>query len=518
MEDKRTSIRQVAESDLEAFIRLVHPGRVLGSVHQELIRWWTRQDQKNHQLTLLPRDHQKSALIAYRVAWEITKNPAIRVLYISSTANLAEKQIKFIKDILTSTIYRKYWPEMVSEDPGLRERWTTSEFSVDHPIRKIEAVRDPTVFTAGLTTSITGLHCDIAVLDDVVVKENAYTEEGREKTRQQYSLLASIEGADAKEWVVGTRYHPKDLYNDLMEQEVEEFDVDTGEIVGREPLYEVFQREVENQGDGTGEFLWPRQQRSDGKWFGFDIRILAEKRAKYLDRTQFRAQYYNNPNSIDEATINPALFQYYDQKHITRTDGRWYYRNDRINVFAAIDFAYSLSSTADYTTIVVLGIDSRHNYYVLEIDRFKTDRVSVYFEHILHLHQKWDFRKLRAEVTAAQKVIVTTLKDAYIKPYGLALSIDEHSPSRIKGSKEERIEAILQPRYQNLQMFHYRGGNCQVLEEELVLKHPPHDDVKDSLASCIEICIAPSQVMSINQERNKLVSITNNRFGGISVR
>ena len=172
MENRIDQIRQLAENDLAIFIKLVHPKRVLGSIHEEVIQWWNRQDAKSHQLTLLPRDHMKSALTAYRVAWEITKNPAIRVMYISSTANLAEKQLGFIKDILTSPIYRRYWPEMVKEDEGKRKRWTTSEISVDHPKRAEENVRDPTIFTAGLTTGIVGLHCDIAILDDVVVGDD----------------------------------------------------------------------------------------------------------------------------------------------------------------------------------------------------------------------------------------------------------------------------------------------------------------------------------------------------------
>ena len=105
---KKEAIRLQAESSLETFIRLVHPHRVLGGIHTELINWWDRQDRRSHQLVLLPRDHGKSALAAYRVAWRITKDPTLRILYISSTANLAEKQLKFIKDILTSDIYRFY--------------------------------------------------------------------------------------------------------------------------------------------------------------------------------------------------------------------------------------------------------------------------------------------------------------------------------------------------------------------------------------------------------------------------
>jgi hypothetical protein len=455
---KKDQIREQAENDLESFIRLVHPGRVMGSVHTDLIRWWTRQEAKSHQLVLLPRDHQKSAMVAYRVAWEITRNPAIRVLYISSTANLATKQLKFIKDILTSNIYRFYWPDMVHPDEGMREKWTESEFSVDHPLRKKEAVRDPTVFTAGLTTGITGMHCDIAVLDDIVVKENAYTDEGREKVKAQYSLLSSIEGADAREWVVGTRYFPRDLYNDLQSMEVDQYNED-GEITGTLPLYEVFEKQVENLGDGTGEFLWPRQQRYDGKWFGFNQEILAKKRAQYLDKVQFRAQYYNDPNDSETSAIPRECFQYYDPAHLRRMDGKWYFKGNRLNIFASVDFAFSLNKRADYSAICVVGVDSNLNYYVLEIDRFKTDQTSEYFKHVLKLHQKWDFRKLRAEVTVAQQVIVNTLKQDYIRLHGLSLAIEDFRPNRQMGNKEERTMAVLQPRYSNRQIWHYRGGN-----------------------------------------------------------
>ena len=59
MDEKIKAIREAAEADLVTFIRLVHPQRVLGAVHEELCRWWTRQEAKANQLVLLPRDHGK---------------------------------------------------------------------------------------------------------------------------------------------------------------------------------------------------------------------------------------------------------------------------------------------------------------------------------------------------------------------------------------------------------------------------------------------------------------------------
>jgi len=503
-------IRLAAEQDLVTFIKLVAPEQVLGQCHEDVCNWWIRPDSKSHQLLLFPRDHGKSRLIAYRVAWELTKDPTLRILYISATANLAEKQLGFIKGILTSDTYRRYWSQHVHADEGKRSRWTTSEIALDHPLRKKENVRDPSIFTGGLTTSLTGMHCDIAVLDDVVVYENAYTGEGRNKVKSQYSLLSSIEGANAKEWVVGTRYHPADLYNDLMQMTEDLYD-EEGNKVAEDNIYEVFERAVEDMGDGTGEFLWPQQQRKDGKFFGFNRQILAKKRGQYLDKSQFRAQYYNDPTDPDNVPVGSDKFQYYERKHLKQEAGFWYYRDNKLNVFAAVDFAFSLSKKADYTAIVVVGIDADNNIYVLDIDRFRTDRISEYFDHIFHLVSKWSFRKMRAEVTVAQQAIVRQLKEL-IKQHGLSLSVDEFRPNRHQGNKEERIAAVLEPRYDNLQIWHYRGGNVQTLEEELMSRNPPHDDVKDALASAVDMAVKPAK--QVRRVKEQTIVWAGNRFRG----
>ena len=503
-------IRKAAENDLVAFIKLVAPEQVLGQCHEDVCNWWTRPDSKSHQLLLFPRDHGKSRLIAYRVAWELTKDPTLRILYISATANLAEKQLGFIKGILTSDTYRRYWPEHVNPDEGKRTRWTTSEIMLDHPLRRKENVRDPSIFTGGLTTSLTGMHCDIAVLDDVVVYENAYTSEGRNKVKSQYSLLSSIEGANAKEWVVGTRYHPADLYNDLMQMTEDQYNED-GDKIAEDNIYEIFERAVEDRGDGTGEFLWPQQQRKDGKYFGFNRQILAKKRGQYLDKSQFRAQYYNDPSDPDNVPVGSEKFQYYDRKHLREENGFWFYKDNKLNIYAAVDFAFSLSKKADYTAIVVVGVDADNNIFVLDIDRFRTDRISEYFEHIFHLVGKWSFRKMRAEVTVAQQAIVKQLKEL-VKQHGLSLSIDEYRPNKHQGNKEERIASTLEPRYDNLQIWHYRGGNIQTLEEELMSRNPPHDDIKDALASAVDIAVKPSR--SINRTKKSNIVWANNRFRG----
>lgn len=508
-------IRERAENDLYFFAKLINPHRVYGEIHKELFDWWTRDIAKENQLVLLPRDHQKSHCSAVRALWEVTKDPSVTILYLSATATLAEKQLFAIKQMMESDTYRRYWPEMIKKDEGKRTKWTNAEIIVDHPVRRKEQTRDSTITAGGVTMNITGLHANVVFLDDMVVPNNAYTEEGRAKVASIYSQLASIETTGAKEIVVGTRYHPRDLYSVLKNIKESIFSND-GDLIGEETIYEIFEKVVESD----GVFLWPKEAREDGKYFGFDQKELARKKAKYLDRTQFFAQYYNNPNDIETEKISREKFQYYNPKLLKQEGTSWYYKDSRLNVFAAIDFAFSLSKKADYTAIVVVGIDTDNNIYILEIDRFKTDgKISMYFKHIADAYFRWEFKKLRAEVTVAQAAIVKELKETYLPQHGLPIKIDEFRPTRNEGSKEERISAILEPRYDNLQIYHGKTGNFFLLEEELILAHPPHDDIKDALAAAIDIAKPPKgRSWGADGVKGHGTGLKfNSRFGGVSI-
>lgn len=225
-----------------------------------------------------------------------------------------------------------------------------------------------------------------------------------------------------------------------------------GTQIDTKPVWEVEEHKVEEH----GVFLWPRTVRKDGKAFGFNKQVLARIEAEYNDRTQFFAQYYNDPNDPQSNRISRNKFQYYDVRRLKKEGSNWFFKDKRLNIYAAIDFAFSLNKAADYTAIVVIGVDSDGQYYVLDIDRFKSNKTIDYFQHITALHSKWKFKKIRAEVTVAQEVIVQSIKD-YMKQYGLTIAVDEHRPSRAEGSKEERIAAALEHLYDDMRVWHFEA-------------------------------------------------------------
>jgi hypothetical protein len=518
MPDEAKQIRETALQDLYFFARLVNPGYMYGEIHKEIYKWMEEYSlygknvlSADSKLIMLPRAHLKSHMVATWAAWVITRHPEVTILYLSATAELAETQLFAIQNILASATFQRYFPEYINPQQGKREKWNQRKFSIDHPKRKEEGIRDATISTAGLTTNTTGWHADIVLADDLVVPENAYSTEGRESVLKKDSQFSSIRNPGGFTLACGTRYHPSDVYG-VWKTQVYDVYNDQGDIVNTSNVWEIKEYAVEVD----GVFLWPKVVRgSDQKVFGFDPQVLARIRAKYSDRVQFYAQYYNDPNDFGSNRIDRSKFQYYDKKFLKQASGYWWFKNRRLNVYAAIDFAYSLNKKADSTAVVVIGVDEDNFVYILDIDRFKTDKISDYFNSISRLHSFWEFKKLRAEVSVAQSVIVRDLKDK-LRTEGLSITIDEHRPTRNEGSKAERISASLDHRYENMSVWHYKGGYIDVLEEELVLARPPHDDVKDALASAVEIAVKPKR--NRNQQTENNVIQFHGRFGGVSFR
>jgi len=500
----RQEVIDLALADLWTFARLTNPQYQYGTLHKEIFQYLQKENEDYNQLVLQPRGHLKSHCIAVWASWWITKHPETTILYLSATSTLAEKQLYAIKNLLNSDVYRRYWPEMVDPEEGKREKWAATAISVDHPQRKLEGIRDATVSTAGLTTNTTGWHADIVVADDVVVPENAYTEDGRERVRRAMSQISSIKNPGGFIKACGTRYHPKDIYDTwktMKEMVYDEHD----DVVDEKPVWEVMEGVVETD----GVFAWPRTARPDGRLFGFNRKVLARLQAEYTDITQFYSQYYNNPNDPGSNRISRDMFQYYDKKFLSRSGGVWRFKGKQLNVYASADFAYTISKRSDFSALVVIGVDHEGYIYLLDIDRFKADRISVLFEHVSDMHSKWDFKRMRAEINAAQGMIVRDLKDS-IRKEGMNLAIDGYSPSRHEGNKQERIASVLEHRYDSHTIRHFEGGYTGMLEEELMLARPPHDDIKDALASAIEIAKAPKH----RKEKKKTNVVSFNRFGG----
>ncbi len=512
--EKIEDIRYRAERDLFYFAQLVNPQYMYGDIHEEVFRWLSSKDASDNQLLLLPRAHLKSHCIAVWTVWQITKDPATSIIYLTAGEDLGKAQMYAMKNMLTSPDYRTLWPDMVNLEEGKRDTWSAWAINVDHPARKEAATRDNTILIKTVKSNFAGLHCERLVYDDIVVPGNAYTGTGRTEVRRAVSQSASVLNPGGIIKCVGTRYHPIDAYNDFKGEMVPEFNED-GEIIDENPAWDILERQAESQGDLGGIYLWPRiKSAKTGKWYGFDTKILAGIRAKYFalgERAQFHAQYYNEPNDPDSARLEHEQFQYYDKKHLQLIEGDWYFKEDKLNIYAAVDFAFTDSSKSDYTAMAVIGRDHKGYIYVLDLVQFRTSRYETYYTEIIKMHRKWEFRKVKVESNAGANIIANYIKER-IREEGVSLTLDAKNTSAGAGKKEQRIAATLEPRYENGDVWHYKSGLIMELEEQLIQERPPHDDLKDALAAAVEISVSPARF----SRHKKIVNLNSHpRFGGL---
>lgn len=508
LNDKQKQIQQLALENFNAYISLVAPYLQLGDCHREMADVLS-DERDTHVLILYPRAHLKSKMMALYAAWRVTVDPALTILYASATATLAQAQLFDIKRLLDNPTSAKYFPELLQgKTDGMREKWSQESINLEHPLRKKKGIRDNTIATAGAGKNITGLHFDMLILDDITAPDtdvDPWTQSGRRKCETWASLAASILNAGGQIKAVGTRYHPKDIYGSLKSINVPVMDENLN-VINEVPMYRVMENVVETD----GEFLWPRRQASDGKFYGFDPEQLAKIKSQYIDQSQFFAQYYNDPSDPENKKIDSDNFQYFDKGNLQCIANTWFISGKKLEIYAAMDIAASIAKTADYTTLVVVGVDEDGYRYVLDIQRYKTDQISKMTEMLFSAYAKWRFKVFRIETNSSQGLVAKQLqKDLRAKN-----AIFKWDMQHSKKEKHMRIMSILEPMYAQKMIWHYKGGNTEFLEDELIATKTAHDDVSDALAACMEV--VPMKLVARRRKSKDSKVIYNKRFGGVA--
>jgi predicted phage terminase large subunit-like protein len=156
-----------------------------------------------------PREHAKSEAGAVVVpTWAILQNPNRRVLLMSETEQQAKDKLREIADH-AERLAPRFGRQITTN--------STTEFQLER-----EASHDvPTVRAAGFQTGVTGGHYDLLVFDDLVSYESQRTPGRREKAWSMFQDYLNL-GSEGESvfLVLGTRKHPKDLYNHLLQAPV----------------------------------------------------------------------------------------------------------------------------------------------------------------------------------------------------------------------------------------------------------------------------------------------------------
>jgi hypothetical protein len=184
------------------------------SLHDDLARFLAKDSRRK--MILMPRGHLKSSIVT--VGWAIQRllaNPNIRILIASAVWNNAREFLRQIQGFLTD---RSLLPKLFGPFMNSKTRWTADDLDIAQ--RTDFTKRGATISTAGIEGSKTGMHYDLIIADDLVVRENVSTPDQIQKVITFYRDLLDLLDPGGELVLIGTRWTLGDLYGWVMENEM----------------------------------------------------------------------------------------------------------------------------------------------------------------------------------------------------------------------------------------------------------------------------------------------------------
>ena len=177
------------------------------------------------QMILSPPRHGKTDLLTHFAVWQICKNPNVRIMWVGGNEDIAKNAVGAVLDTLENN-------ELLNEEfcgPGIKfqpkvrsgKSWSSGQFTVG--TRTVTGIKSPTMVAVGKGGKILSRDCDLIIADDIEDHGTTVQPSAREQTRQWWTTtLSSRKEEDTAIVVIGSRQHPEDLYNFLLENK--EFD------------------------------------------------------------------------------------------------------------------------------------------------------------------------------------------------------------------------------------------------------------------------------------------------------
>ena len=441
------------------------------------------------QLILVNRGRGKSGLITQGyVLQQILKNPECTWGIANEKAETAEGFLGAIKnEIESNEIIQAFWPHVI---PDFRSDWKAGRITVN---RKKKNPMDPSVLATGTTGTVTGVHLDAWIVDDVISQnaaENAraglFTE--IDKVNRWCTRLGPLlkDPAQGRRIFIGTRWWINDTYDFLIDDfygknaEKQEF-IWTVTIPGsRDRAEEVRHITVFRQGeiavfrdpaiDENGRAVHPEL---------LDLDQLDVERER--DPTFFQGQYMLNPSGGEAAEFKLEDLKTYEssgpnQIMFRGEQGKMEFMNLRdLRIVISVDPAISKKMTAARSAVVVVGTDGK-NLFLLEAIAKRVTATEL-GAIVIEQYKKYKPYKIIIETVAYQealKEVITLLADHHgVKE---RMPIEKYHPGTTI-SKSVRILGL--EAYFRKGIFYYDPRKHFHFEEEYASF--PHNKFRDLL-------------------------------------
>jgi predicted phage terminase large subunit-like protein len=423
-------------------------------------------------MDLAPRGHGKSTVgdVDYCIT-TILRNPDIRIMIGSKTQTQAEA---FLKEIRThfeqnQTLIRVFGDWHTGRD----NVWNDREFTVN---KRTTIKKEATVTALGASGAVISKHFDMIIGDDIVGLENARTERQRANLKEWFysSLLPTLE-PDGEIHILGTRYNPLDLYEDLI----------------KSGSYAVNIQQAISVVDGKECSLWEDK---------FSLERLKQIRAD-SGKIIFNMQYQNDTELAKGKIFKAQYFKYYDEYKLDydfqsakiclkNSEGIDVWKKVRVYMGADLAISESENENNDYFVLMMVGVDDENNVYVLEYVKERLSFNAQLTTTISYGRNKYPMvERVGVETNQYQKALAQELRRLSLLP------VININTTKDKVTRAMRRSA----NFENGKVF-FRAGMDDLEECLLLFPEVDHDDLFDALDHAMTVADKGNEIRVLERK------------------
>lgn len=423
-------------------------------------------------MDLAPRGHGKSTIgdVDFCIT-KVLRNPDIRIMIGSKTQTQASA---FLKEIRTHFEQNVNLIRIFGDWKKSRDNvWNDKEFTVN---RRTVIKKEATVSALGASGAVVSKHFDIIIGDDLVGFENARTEAQRKVLKEWFysSLYPTLE-PDGEIHILGTRYSPMDLYEDLIKSK----------------NYKVNVQQAITVKDGQEYSLW------ESKFSLEKLRSIREEAGLII----FNMQYQNNTELAKGKIFKYKYFKHFEEYDIDYdlnrvrvkvldSQGVPYWIPVRIYMGADLAISEDETSNNDYFVLTVIGVDKNKNVYVLD---YLKERLTFNAQ----LNAMLDYGKnkfpmverIGVETVQYQKSLAQEIRRLSLLP------VVNIQTSKDKVTRAMRRSAL----FENGKVW-FRIGMDDLEECLLLFPEVDHDDLFDGLDFSLTVADQGNSVRVLNRD------------------
>lgn len=423
-------------------------------------------------MDLAPRGHGKSTIgdVDFCIT-KVLRNPDIRIMIGSKTQTQASA---FLKEIRTHFEQNVNLIRIFGDWKKSRDNvWNDKEFTVN---RRTVIKKEATVSALGASGAVVSKHFDIIIGDDLVGFENARTEAQRKVLKEWFysSLYPTLE-PDGEIHILGTRYSPMDLYEDLIKSK----------------NYKINVQQAITVKDGQEYSLW------ESKFSLEKLRSIREEAGLII----FNMQYQNNTELAKGKIFKYKYFKHFEEYEVDYdlnrvrvkvldSQGVPYWIPVRIYMGADLAISEDETSNNDYFVLTVIGVDKNKNIYVLD---YLKERLTFNAQ----LNAILDYGKnkfpmverIGVETVQYQKSLAQEIRRLSLLP------VVNIQTSKDKVTRAMRRSAL----FENGKVW-FRIGMDDLEECLLLFPEVDHDDLFDGLDFALTVADQGNSVRVLNRE------------------